>query len=651
MILKNIYKVKCQKGGFRKIVKESILILKNTYTNFIYNLKEMILFETIYKLMVIIVFVPINYLILDVIVFRYGDFNITNTDMIKATLTPINILLLVIMIIISFVAIFIEMTILSYIANKSRRKIKANYIEGIVNLKKILPQKPTIYIIFAILLPGIIAPITGLSLYTSLIKQFSIPSFIMLELFKSVYGKILFFILIIALIILLLRWLLSIPAIVIEDVDLKTAFKNSIKIYKTNKFKIMLNLILFEGINIIVKLFLLVTYMEMCNELIFFIGVKNPILKNASTIMIIIFIIGYSVISIIQLPLYITFLLELYYKYRNYNVKERTFVSIKKPKYIKIVNGFSIACFMILIGLMCSFTLLSKATNKDISITAHRGSSMFMPENSMTSIRTAIIEQSDYAEIDVMTTKDNQVVLFHDSSLKRVDGTNRKIKNMTLEEVKTVDNGSYKNKIFKNEKIPTLEEVFKEFRGKIKFNIELKPTGKDDLLAQEVAKLVEKYNMKNEVVISSLNKDVILQYEEDNFETKTGYIISFGLGDLVLTNVDFLSVEYSLLNSKLIENAHKHDKEVHVWTLNNINKVNRALDLGVDNIITDDIEMTKSVLQERLFINNTPQAIIKKYMDKNNSIKSDIYELFNGNMDYSVWFKESILSIIRYVKI
>ena len=77
-------------------------------------------------------------------------------------------------------------------------------------------------------------------------------------------------------------------------------------------------------------------------------------------------------------------------------------------------------------------------------------------------------------EIDVMTTKDNHVVLFHDHTLKRFDGTNRRIKDMTLAEVRQVDNGSYINKSFEDERIPTLDEVLSVAKGSIQLNIELK---------------------------------------------------------------------------------------------------------------------------------------------------------------------------------
>ena len=59
------------------------------------------------------------------------------------------------------------------------------------------------------------------------------------------------------------------------------------------------------------------------------------------------------------------------------------------------------------------------------AITAHRGSSIAAPENTMAAILQAIEEGADFVEIDVQETKDGTVVLAHDKDLNRVFGINR----------------------------------------------------------------------------------------------------------------------------------------------------------------------------------------------------------------------------------
>lgn len=61
----------------------------------------------------------------------------------------------------------------------------------------------------------------------------------------------------------------------------------------------------------------------------------------------------------------------------------------------------------------------------EIGITAHQGSSRRAPENTLAALELAVEDMADRAEIDVQLTKDGQVVLCHDLSLKRVAGDSR----------------------------------------------------------------------------------------------------------------------------------------------------------------------------------------------------------------------------------
>ncbi|MEG0856339.1 MAG: glycerophosphodiester phosphodiesterase family protein [Terrisporobacter sp.] len=261
--------------------------------------------------------------------------------------------------------------------------------------------------------------------------------------------------------------------------------------------------------------------------------------------------------------------------------------------------------FLILIFALISYVILNpiilkssyaNIAKKEIYVTAHRGSSLYYPENTLKSIEVAINENADYVEIDVRTTKDNEVVLFHDSNLKKIDGSNRSIKDMTLEEVKTVDNGYYKNEIFKDEKIPTLEEVFTIFKGKTKFNIELKVIDKEDILPNQVSELIKKYNMNSDVVVSCFDKDIIKQYKVNNPNTKTGLITSNKVKDINDISSDFISLKYNLLTETLVHELHDCNKEIHVWTVNDKEKIINAINLGVDNIITDNASLVIEIL-------------------------------------------------------
>ena len=76
---------------------------------------------------------------------------------------------------------------------------------------------------------------------------------------------------------------------------------------------------------------------------------------------------------------------------------------------------------------------------RPIAVTAHRGSSLKAPENTMSAIRQAITDGADYAEIDVQTPADGVVVLMHDADLARIGSVARKLHTIEYEELKTID--------------------------------------------------------------------------------------------------------------------------------------------------------------------------------------------------------------------
>jgi glycerophosphoryl diester phosphodiesterase len=85
-------------------------------------------------------------------------------------------------------------------------------------------------------------------------------------------------------------------------------------------------------------------------------------------------------------------------------------------------------------------------------------------------MRKAIASGADYAEMDVQMTADGKVVLLHDRDLKRVGGVSGRLDEMTYEEVRQLDVGSWFDPAFAEERVPTLVEVINLCRGRIRLN-------------------------------------------------------------------------------------------------------------------------------------------------------------------------------------
>lgn len=95
-------------------------------------------------------------------------------------------------------------------------------------------------------------------------------------------------------------------------------------------------------------------------------------------------------------------------------------------------------------------------------IIAHRGASKDAPENTMAAFRLAWLQKADAIELDIHLTKDGRIVVCHDANTKKTTGVDKTIAQSTLEELRTLDAGSFKGPQWKGEKLPTLEEVLAE---------------------------------------------------------------------------------------------------------------------------------------------------------------------------------------------
>ncbi len=279
--------------------------------------------------------------------------------------------------------------------------------------------------------------------------------------------------------------------------------------------------------------------------------------------------------------------------------------------YTSLINiGFKkrilFACvFVIAIEVWNSYTIIDKGTEiaQDLlvvtQITAHRGGAYYAPENTLAAIEKAIEMNSDYVEIDVQLTKDGEIVLLHDSNLKRTTGVNKNIWDVEYAEVARLDAGYKFSSEYKGERIPTLQEVLDYTQGKIDLNIEIKDNGHNNEIVEKVTTLVKENHAVHRCVITSMNYSMITDVKELNPDIRTGYILKMAYGNFTnRINADFISIKHTYVTKKIVDDAHNAGKEVVVWTVNSTNAIERMKRMKVDNIITDRPALVREMLAD-----------------------------------------------------
>jgi glycerophosphoryl diester phosphodiesterase len=244
-------------------------------------------------------------------------------------------------------------------------------------------------------------------------------------------------------------------------------------------------------------------------------------------------------------------------------------------------------------------TLNDLGIGRETAVTAHRGSSATAPENSLSAIRQAISDGADFAEIDVQETADGVLVLLHDSDLMRVVGLPRPIWEVTYDEIRDLDAGSWFSPDFADERIATLEQALDVARGRIGLNIELKFNGHDRQLAEGVARAVRTAGMAKRCVITSLSREGLASVRRIDPGLKIGQIVTVAIGDPRRLDVDLLSMEATRATPAAVRANRQAGLETHVWTVNERAQMQRMLERGVSNIITDRPAMLRELLDER----------------------------------------------------
>lgn len=150
---------------------------------------------------------------------------------------------------------------------------------------------------------------------------------------------------------------------------------------------------------------------------------------------------------------------------------------------------------------------------KNIYVAAHRGWSAEYPENTMQAFRKALELNVDQVETDVHMTKDGELIIMHDATVDRTtDGTGL-IKDMTLDEIKSLDAGIKKSEEFKGEKVPTLREFFELIKDHqtLTINVELKDYPKENTeewaygVCDKTLAMIDEYGYTDRCVINTFS--------------------------------------------------------------------------------------------------------------------------------------------------
>lgn len=247
----------------------------------------------------------------------------------------------------------------------------------------------------------------------------------------------------------------------------------------------------------------------------------------------------------------------------------------------------------------------------EVTITAHRGSSINAPENTLAAIELAIEEGADYVEIDVRQTADGALVLLHDRDLRRVGGGGRPIWELTLEEARVVDVGSWHDPAFAGERIPTLEEVIHTVRGRAQLYLEIKTSRHSPNLVADTLSMLAAEDMLDDTIVAALSRDLLAEVAALEPEVRRALFVHSIVGSPDYRGLHAVGKRAAIVDRNAVGRASRNAHELHVWTVNDRTEMGRFVDLGVDNIITDRPDVLSDLLAERSELSDPELLLVK----------------------------------------
>lgn len=608
---------------------------RESWKLFRYNLSSIIVFELMYKLIAVALLTPLFYSILNYSVKSAGIKYLSTGTMTKYFRAPSTYLLLFCILVIVAMYLLINISGLIYAMESSHRREKTNSLKllfkGTFNSMRIINPRNfgiMVYVLFVL-------PLTYTIMISGSLLGVKLPEFFNRFLRKNKYAVIAALIIYFVLCIISLRKLFSLNYFSVYKLDYKDAVRLSKKAIRKHAVKVLLGIVIY---NLVITAVLIAFESAL-------VAVLAKILSEAvhykklnfifSIIIQFIFFVLYIIASVISTPLIYSYICTCFYEYEGdadftefQKVKDRRNARRKEltPKQIKFRQ--KLAAWIVVITSLClnSLYIYLSINNKvrlnimystRAEVTAHRGDSQNAPENTMAAIRLAVENQADIIEIDVRQTRDGQFVVMHDESLYRTTGIDKKVGEVDLAYIKSLDAGSKFSEEYKGEAVPTLEEVLEYAKEEdIFLNIELKPADTDRDYTEGIVDMLVNHEYIDNCVVASSEYKLLKQVKEINPEIKTVYIMSMAFGKFGdMDCVDVFSIRHNYISNDIVKDIHRNGKEIYAWTVNNENDIKELLLLDVDSVITDDPYNTKDIIYKAndSILTDWLQRLIEEY--------------------------------------
>lgn len=228
-----------------------------------------------------------------------------------------------------------------------------------------------------------------------------------------------------------------------------------------------------------------------------------------------------------------------------------------------------------------------------ISIIGHRGASGTHPENTFAAFDQALNEGADGLELDLQLTRDGEVVVFHDHTLRKLGHPRLRVSALTLAELRDYDFGSWRGDTFRGETIPTLAQLLARYGARTELLLELKSShdeARNRRLVRQTLAIMREAGVTLRAPILSFNagmlRDMHEQAPDFSYVLNAFALRSITAGERQLPGLQAIDLDIRWL-TPADRAALAASKHLYCYTCNSEAQLRAAANAGVAAVITN----------------------------------------------------------------
>jgi glycerophosphoryl diester phosphodiesterase len=219
-------------------------------------------------------------------------------------------------------------------------------------------------------------------------------------------------------------------------------------------------------------------------------------------------------------------------------------------------------------------------------VIAHRGASSYAPENTLAAFDLALRMGVRHIELDVALTSDDHIVVIHDDKVDRTTNGTGLVTSHTLAALRELDAGSWFGAQFKDERIPTFDEVLARCKGRAHIHTEIK--GKSPSLSERTADLIRKHGMQEQVTVTSFQSVRLEEMRAYAPEFPMGWLVR-EVNDSIIAQAHAIGVTQfcpraDTVTPELVHRLHGEGFVVRAWGVSTEELMQRVVQAGVDGM-------------------------------------------------------------------